>query len=103
MQNPVFERRGRIAQHGVILEIDLGRIQEELTFWPFNGWESPSAHRFRTLAKSKDHLVGIKGFAHGSMLERLKAGLKLVSWLLGSVLLIRGRRQLWPATSEELT
>jgi hypothetical protein len=74
-----------------------------LAFRALHGRQTSALYGLGPLTESQDHLVGIKGFAHERMLEELEVRLKLVTWLLGPVLLNRGRRQLWPATSEELT
>jgi len=48
-----------------------------------------SLHCFGALTESKDHLVGVEGIAHVSMLRAFIVAFELVTWLFGSVLLNR--------------
>ena len=101
-QYPVLERGRRVTQHGEVLEVQVGGVNDALALWTFDRWESAPFDGLGSFTESKHHLVGIKGRAHAAMIG-LHARIELVSWIFNSVLLGCGRRQLWPAASEEWT
>jgi len=67
-QDAVFERGGGVAQHGEVLEVEVGRVNHALALGSFDRWEAASFHGLGPFAKSKHHLVGVKGRAHAAMI-----------------------------------
>lgn len=62
-----MERGGGVTQHREVLKIESRGFKEHRALGTFDGRYTPSFHGFGPLAKTQDHLVWIKGFAHEPM------------------------------------
>ena len=67
-QDAVLQRRRGVGEHGEILEVQLGRLDEEKSLGSLDRRETSTLHRFGTILETLDHLVGFKGLAHDLML-----------------------------------
>ena len=74
-QDAVFEIRGRIPNHGEILEVHLGLCDEHLALVPRHGWKRASLDGGCALLEARDHLCGIEGGHTPKLVERyLRSG-----------------------------
>jgi hypothetical protein len=53
------------------LEVEVRRLDEALALGAFNRRETPALYCVRSFTKSKDHVIGIKGWAHNPMIRVL--------------------------------
>ena len=67
-QDAVFEGGRRVAQHGEILEVQVGGVNDALSLRTFDRGESTTFDGRGPFTESKHHLVGIKGRAHAAMI-----------------------------------
>ena len=66
-QDPVLETGRGVGQHGVILEVDPGLLEEALALGSFHGGEAATAHRLGAVPETFDHVLGVES-VHGAML-----------------------------------
>jgi hypothetical protein len=100
-QNAILQGRRGVANHGVVLKVDSGSLYESLAIRPFDWRQSPALDRVGALAKTKDHVLGIKGFSHSPMLWAQSSGLESVDCMFGTSLFLSLRLAIC-GTSEEL-
>lgn len=100
-QNAVLQSGDGITDHGVVLKVNTSCFDESLAFWPFHWGESSTSNGIGAFPKTLDHLVGIKGICHNSMLRVSSTGDESVDWLFGTWLFLSLRLAIC-GTSEEL-
>ena len=63
-EDPVVDRRGGVAEHGEVEEVELGLLDELLAFGAFHGRKPAAAHGLGALAEPFDHRLDIELIAH---------------------------------------
>ena len=68
-QDSVLQGRRSVTQHGEVLEVEVGGVNEALSLRTFDRRESPAFDGIGAFAKAKHHFIGIKGRTHKAMIE----------------------------------
>ena len=69
MQDAVFQRGRRVAEHGEVLKVQIRGVDEEQPLWSLDRRDASTLDGVGALSKAMDHFVGVKGWAHRQMLE----------------------------------